>query len=311
MASDFKVVKMTYGRETAHSGAKDKFEYIPEGGVNNVIALWHTKQTEREMLNASPSKVLTCPRVVWLANHGVEPTNIMTWAVKQRMLLGRVLENKLAEQLAESTDGIKLLHHWKDDDYTITSLDEDERPFKFFMGEGETLIDGVPDYLLSIPYDGGRVVAISDAKTSRSDSFGYIEPNMPEVWNDGGWFKYKLQLTAYYMLCHSPEGKKWFEEHNLPLPTHCHLFSYALDDGIVRREFLWEPTQEDMDLVRKLTVRFNNAVSSKDMPDCTCLTDTADGFSQKFCKYGLAEVGKKICESCCSDGLVNMVKGVE
>lgn len=308
MASEFKVVRMIFGKNSDYSMAKDKYEFLPSGGINDVIALWHAKQTDRPLSYASPSKLTTCPRVVWLANHGVESTEKMTWAVKQRMLLGRVLENKLAEQIAEVGGDTKLLYHWKDDDYTIQSLDEDDRPFKFSTGEGDKHDEGVPDYLISVKTDEGEVIAISDAKTSRSDSFGYVEFDNNHIFDDGGWFKYKIQLTDYYMLCHSPEGKAWFKENNLPLPTHCHLFSYALDDGVVRREVLWQPTQEDMNLVLNLRVRFNQAVHASSMPDCTCATDLPDNFAVKFCRYGVKQDGEKVCGSCCGDNLIERIE---
>ena len=175
----------------------------------------------------------------------------------------------------------------------------------FKMGSGDTYIDGVPDYLVNLPQD---IVAISDAKTSRSDSFGYVGFTEEEIFEEWGWFKYRMQLTAYFRLCHA--NKDWFESNKLPLPTHCHLFSYALDDGIVRREVLWEPTEQDYKDMDYYVTRFNNAVDSKTMPPCTC-KETFDQFDVKFCKYGVREEGKKIAETCCADELIDEVKEKE
>jgi len=278
----FKWVRSIYG---SGDDAQKKYNYIPDGGMNDIIKTWHSKRPERGLW-CSPSNLLTCPRVVWLMAHNVPPTNEMGWGTKQRMMAGRMFEDLFAQQL--EAEG-KLLYHWKDGD--------NDNPEKFTMGEGDTLCTGVPDYLLNLNGD----ICISDAKTSRSDSFGYVPIEAPEIWQDGGWKKYKLQLTAYFMLC--VENRQWLTYHSLPIPSKCHLFSYALDDGIVRREFLWEPTQEDKLEVVRLTKRFNQAMQAKDCPACTCQTDSPDGFFVKFCKYGVAN--GKVCESCCSDNLIS------
>lgn len=62
-----------------------------------------------------------------------------------------------------------------------------------------------------------------------------------------------------------------------------------------------------MELVERLTVRYNSAVVSETMPECTC-RDSYGGFDVKFCKFGVVEQGKKIADTCCADDLVNLVK---
>lgn len=288
--SDFTWVRSIYGKG---SDAKARYEHIPEGGMNAVIKAWQDKQPEHSREVASPSTVLTCPRVVWLLNNGVQPINEMTWAVKQRLLLGRLFENQFAEQLADQG---MLLKHWKDDPGMEIE--------KFKMGDGDTLMQGVPDYLTRLDYDGGEIVAISDAKTSRSDSFGYVGIG-EDAFEDWGWYKYRIQLTAYFMLCH--KNKQWFIDNNLPLPTHCHLFSYALDDGVVRRDIVWQPTTKDVQTVLDKTVRYNQAVRSKTIPPCTC-SESFDNFDVKFCKFGVVGQGAKIAETCCDETLIDLVK---
>lgn len=285
---DFAWVRTIYGKGP---DAFKRYNYIPKDGMNKVLKEWQDKQPERERTVATPSSVLTCPRALWLQKQGVAPTNTITWALKQRMLLGRQFENQFADILKDQ--GL-LLYHWKDDPGVEVE--------KFRMGEGDEANEGVPDYLLKLWLDNEQIVAISDAKTSRSDSFGYLPIELDELFEDGGWFKNRIQLTNYYMLCHSPEGKAWFAKHNLPLPTHCHLFSYALDDGVVRREAIWIPTEEDMELVRMATKRFNQGLNSDTMPECTC-HESKEGFEVKFCKYGVIESGKKVAESCCDPSL--------
>ena len=159
--------------------------------------------------------------------------------------------------------------------------------------------------MLKLEDNGNEIIAISDAKTSRSDSFGYL-PVGNDIWTDWGYYKYRMQLTGYYLLAH--KNKDWFKAKKLPLPTHLHLFTYALDDGIVRREMLWQPTKEDIDNVVKYTKRFNQALVAKEMPDCTC-TDSYDNFEVKFCRYGVKVGGSKVAETCCADSLINLVKG--
>lgn len=278
--------------------------FIPNGAINEAIASWQSKQPDRVQTSASPSTLLECPRVVWLKKHAVEPTNTLGWGKKQRFLLGRQLESMIAGQLED--EGL-LLHWWQDD--------KPGDSIKFEHGEGLDKITGTPDLLLKI----GDKVAISDSKTSRSDSFKYVPIDDSEIWEDPYWYRYKLQLTAYYMLCHW--NKDWFTGHKkalaghpfhevqhepdpLSLPEVCHLFSYALDDGIVRRELIWKPTKEDMLEVGRLTRRWNAAYASETMPDCTCTEDD----SVKFCAYGIMEDGKKICSSCCDDKLNEGVK---
>lgn len=257
-------------------------DYIPNGTINDTIATWHADKPDfREQTCATPSSLLECPRVIWLKKHKVEPTNKLGWGKKQRFMLGRVTENLIAEQLKDTG---KLLYHWKDD-YHGESVE-------FHHGEGLDAICGTPDLLIQLDK-----VAISDSKTSRSDSFKYVPIDDDEIWQDPYWYRYRLQLTAYYMLCHWNKG--WFETMRLPLPEVCHLFSYALDDGIVRRELTWEPEQADFNRVKQLIRRWNEAYASEEMPDCTCAQDD----TVKFCAYGICEDGKKVCDSCCHEDL--------
>lgn len=286
--NDYVWVRSIFGKGP---DAKKRYEFIPSGGMNDVVKVWQDAQPEHQRDVASPSTITMCPRVIWLQNRNLPPTNEMTWAVKQRMLLGRLFENQFAQQLG--SQGM-LLKHWKDD--------PGEEVEKFVMGKGLQKNQGVPDYLLQLH----NIVAVSDAKTSRSDSFGYIGFTEEEIFEDWGWYKYRLQLTDYFMLCHA--NKEWFEVNKLPLPTHCHLFSYALDDGVVRREVTWEPTEHDKQEVLRLTKRYNEAIASETMPDCTC-AESFDNFDVKFCRYGVLEDGKKIAGTCCSDTLIDRVEG--
>jgi hypothetical protein len=229
-----------------------------------------------------------------LLNKGVEPTNEMTWAVKQRMLLGRLFENQFAEQLEDQQ---MLLKHWRDDPGVEVA--------KFEMGEDDTLMRGVPDYLVRLTHENQEIVAVSDAKTVRSDSFGYNPIDDTELFEEWNWYKYRIQLTAYFMLCH--KNKDWFIANNLPLPTHCHLFSYALDDGVVRRDVIWQPTTKDVTTVLEMTKRYNQAVNSAKLPPCTC-SESFDSFDVKFCKFGEVVQGKKIADTCCSEDLADNIK---
>lgn len=262
--------------------------HIPDGGMNDVISSWHAKQPPRVQTVASPSTLTECPRVVWLKKNGEALTNDMGWGVKQRLMLGRIAENLFAEQLRD--DG-QLLWHWKDD-----SVGES---IKFGMGEGMSRIEGTPDLL--IKRDGH--VLISDSKTSRADSFAYV-PLDDKVWEDELWYKYKLQVEAYYMLCH--KNKSWFkylaprtkEAPDLPLPDMCHLFSYALDDGVVKREFTWKPSQETASWIIHYANRWNKAYNSDTMPECQCTATQV-----KFCPYASqferTKSGYKLGTKCC------------
>lgn len=291
----FHQVRSIFGHGDTRQTAIERYSYIPNGGMNDVIKQWHEKQQDRPFVAASPSQISLCPRVVWLKKHGVAPLQTQTWALKQRLLLGRLFENQFADELAEAG---MLLHHWKDDPGIVVP--------KFTYGNpgDPTYFEGVPDYLVQLKDTiHGDVVAISDAKTSRSDSYGYVPINDMEIWTDGGWYKNRMQLTGYYILCHSPAGQAWFKANNLPLPTHCHLFNYALDDGVVRREVLWQPTQADIDEFLRYTRRFNHAFNATVCPECTC-GESLEGFAIKFCDYGVKADGAKICESCCDDSLI-------
>lgn len=285
--SEFKWVRSIYGKG---EDAIKKYNYIPSDGMNAFLDEWHKKQPQRKYDVASPSRITTCPRVIWLKNHNVPIINDMGWGVKQRMMAGRMFEDLFASQLK---DAGMLLHHWKDN--------PGDKVDKFVRGEGIDRLEGVPDYILQL-----NKVAVSDAKTSRSDSFGYVPMYDPEIWTDWGYYKYRVQLTAYFMLCHA--NKEWFEKNKIPLPEICHLFVYALDDGIIRREFSWTPTKEDMENVVKFTRRFNGAVASKTMPSCTCV-DTFDNFDVKFCDYGVKDKGTdKIAARCCGEDLIKNVQ---
>lgn len=256
--------------------------FIQDGPMNEAIKTWHDAQPPRKQTCASPSTLMDCPRVVWRQKSKVEITNPKTWALKQRLLLGRNFENKIAEQLEFNKI---LLHHWKDDVVGES--------VKFSMGEDDSKIEGTPDLLIRL----GDKIAISDAKTGRSDGYGYVATN-DKVWEDQFWYRYKLQLTAYYMLCH--KNKAWFKEQGLLLPEICHLFSFALDDGVVRREFTWKPDQEDAAQVIYYTKRWNRAYNAKSEPDCACSDKDA-----MFCPYAdldssyTTKKGKTLYRECC------------
>jgi hypothetical protein len=261
---------------------KEFGEYIPpKSPINEAIEHYHDSIPEREQDCASPSTLLTCPRVVWLEKHSVEKTNTLGWGQKQRFMLGRITENMIAKQL--ENDGI-LLYHWADD-YKGQSI-------KFKHGEGLNKLSGTPDLLLQFK---SGIVAISDCKTSRSDSFKYVPIETAEIWEDPYWYRYKLQVTAYYLLCRW--CKFWFYLMDLPLPTICNLFSYALDNGIIMRDINWAPTPKDIKEVIRLTRRWNEAYASESMPDCTCKEDNM----VTFCPYGIKD--GKTCKECCDDGL--------
>lgn len=264
--------------------------YIPTHGMNEVIESWHNKQPPRVQTCASPSTLTECPRVVWLKKHKVPYTNEMGWGTKQRLMLGRIAENTFAMQLKDEG---KLLWHWKDD---VAG-----ESVKFGMGEGLTRVEGTPDLLINLD---GKVL-ISDSKTSRADSFAYVSLD-ESVWEDEMWYHYKLQVECYYMLCH--KNFQWFNDTTtdknipFPLPEACHLFSYALDDGVVKREFTWNPSQKTAAEILYYVKRWNTAYQSETIPDCAC-TDT----QRKFCCYGdkqsqeTTRTGYKLMTKCCGD----------
>jgi len=268
--------------------------FIPSGGINDSIARWHENQPDRVQTVASPSTLTECPRAVWLRHkHKVPPTNKRGWGQSQRLLLGRNFENQIAEQLKD--DG-KLLWHWADN-----FVGESD---KFVMGEGLDRIEGTPDLLLNLD---GHVV-VSDSKTSRADSFAYVPVDPQRIWDDPLWNHYRLQVTAYYMLCH--KNHKWFENNHtvlrdekgwlpLPLPEACHLFSFALDDGVIKREITWKPNQDLMTQVVRYARRWNAAYASETIPDCVC--EAEDGI--KFCNYAYefttTRTGYKLGTRCC------------
>lgn len=291
--------------------------YIQDGLINQAIKAWHETRPDREQDCATPSTLTDCPRVVWLKyKKHVKAPIPLGWGKAQRNLLGRQLESLIAEQLKESGN---LLWWWKDD---VAG-----ESVKFEMGEGLSRIAGTPDLLLKM-LDGK--VAISDAKTSMGKSFGYVGVNSQEVFKDWFWFNKQLQVEAYYMLCHKnkdwfqPQPRPWKEVEKelknpkpggvvelgggrqLPLPEVCHLFSYALDDGICRREFTWKPSKEIASKVLYYANRWNKAYASETMPDCTCQSD-GDGTPMKFCYYAQAQeatkTGYKLGTRCCGKEL--------
>lgn len=271
--------------------------YIPSGGMTDVIAGWHEKQPPREQSVASPSTLTECPKVVWYKKHKVAYTNDMGWGTKQRLMLGRAFENLIAGQLKDEG---KLLWHWADN-----FAGESD---KFKMGEGLTAVEGTPDLLLNLD---GKVL-ISDAKTSRADSFAYVPLN-DKVWEDELWYKYKLQVEAYYLLCHkNPEwftGKKdlganvtLVSREELPLPEACHLFSYALDDGVVKREFTWQPTTDVANEILAYARRWNTAYASEVEPECKC-TETGTKFCPYAYEFMTTRTGYKLGTKCCDNNL--------
>jgi hypothetical protein len=268
--------------------------HIADSPINDAIANWHAKQPEREQDCATPSSMLDCPRVVWLKyRKNVKPPIPLGWGKLQRMLHGRVFENTIAEQLKE--DG-KLLWHWRDD--------TPNQSVKFEMGKDLKRVCGTPDLLLKID---GKVL-ISDAKTSMGKSFAYVPLTAREAFEDYMWFKYQLQVETYYML--AQKNPEWFKENKLPLPELCNLFSYALDDGVVRRDFTWKPTQQTAAKILYYVTRWNKAYASEDMPDCTC--QEFDGTPMKFCYYQTEQVatktGYKLGTRCCGGELYETTK---
>ncbi len=236
----------------------------------------------------------------WFKKHKVAYTNDMGWGTKQRLMLGRIAENLFATQLKDEG---KLLHHWADN-YAGESV-------KFGMGEGLTRVEGTPDLLINLD---GKVL-LSDAKTSRADSFAYV-PTNESVWGDELWYKYKLQVECYFMLCH--KNKDWFQtpqpttlprnmKRDLPLPEACHLFSYALDDGVVKREFTWQPTQKTASEILYYVKRWNTAYQSEEMPECKC-TDTGTKFCNFAHEFTYTKTNYKLGAKCCADNLKEQIK---
>lgn len=262
-------------------------DYIHDGLINRAMSAWHSNRPERVQTCATPSTMTDCPRVVWLRyKKQVPPPIPLGWGKLQRLLQGRVFEDVIAKQLEESGH---LLYHWRDN--------EEDEAIKFEMGEDGSKVAGTPDLLLRL--EDGTVV-ISDAKTSMAKSFGYVPVKSPDIWEDFLWFKYKLQVETYYMLCH--KNREWFEKNGLPLPEKCHLFSYALDDGVNRREFIWSPSQETASKILYYVERWNKAFASETMPDCEC-----DETQTKFCYYVTQQeptrTGYKLGVRCCDDSL--------
>lgn len=279
---------------------KEWANFISDGSANKAIAAWHEKQPDRVQTIASPSTLTECPRVVWLRyKKHVPVTSPTPWGKAQRLLLGRNFENQIAKQYEAAG---QLLWHWKDD---IAG-----ESVKFSMGEGLTRIEGTPDLLLAVE----GYIAISDAKTSRADSFGYVPLTAQEAFKDPFWHKYKLQVTAYYMLCH--KNKEWFKLNEtpqavngeIPLPNICHLFSFALDDGVVRREFTWKPTKEDADEVIAYAMRWNIAYASETVPACTCKESSGTMFCPYAHEFTTTRKGATLGIACCADSLIELIK---
>lgn len=287
------------------------------GIINDAISKYHTNQPERLQTCASPSTLTDCPRVVWLRyKKKIAPPIPIGWGKLQRFMLGRQLESLIAMQLKESGN---LLWWWKDD----VAGESD----KFVMGEGETRIEGTPDLLLK----NDTQVLISDAKTSMAKSFGYVPLDPAEAFKDWFWFGKQLQVEAYYLLSH--KNKAWFQPQlrawkdiekelnntkpggvielgggrQLPLPEACHLFSYALDNGVNYREFTWGPSKETASKIIYYATRWNRAYASETIPDCTC--DEGDGAPRKFCYYvqeqETTKTGAKIGIRCCGEELLD------
>lgn len=302
-----KSVTRSYLTGATMSYSAQQASYIHDGLINQSIKAWHDKQPERQQDCATPSTLTDCPRIVWLKyRKHVKAPIPMGWGKLQRNLLGRQLESLIAEQLQQSGN---LLWWWKDD---VAG-----ESVKFEMGKGLSRICGTPDLLIKL--NDGKV-AISDAKTSMGKSFAYVSVSGAEIFKDWFWFCKQLQVESYYMLCH--KNKDWFGlieqkpeatkpggssyKPQLPLPEVCHLFSYALDDGICRREFTWKPSREIASKVLYYVKRWNEGFASETMPDCTCLSD-GDGTAMKFCYYVQAQettkTGYKLGTKCCGEDL--------
>lgn len=249
------------------------YHHIPSGGINNVLATWHSKQQQRDYSICSPSRLTTCPKVIWLSQQGYQETKPMGWGVKQRLLLGRVIEDLIAKQLDD--EGL-LVFHWKD------GKDDEVEKLKV----DNPKLEGVPDIL----FKRDDKILLSDSKSARSDGFGYQPIDFEEWKADGFNHKYFVQLNAYFYLMHLNADKL-----TMPMPDQCHIFVFALDDGIVKREFTWTPTQEDMLEVERYARRYNEALVSPTMPECTCESEGV----VKFCPFG--DYGQaKIADTCCN-----------
>lgn len=263
---------------------KEWKSYISDGTANAAIAAYHLKRPERVQDCATPSSLTECPRVVWMRyTRSMKPTNVMGWGKQQRNMAGRMFEKLIASQYAEAG---QLLHHWQDE--------EAGQSEPFVGGEGLTKLKGTPDLLLRLVK-----VVISDSKTARGDGFAYVPLNMTDAWQDPLWNKNRIQLNGYYALAHA--NKEWFKKALLPLPEACHLFSYALDDGVVRREFMWEPTTTDLQEVKNYTQRWNIAYASTIMPDCVCILEDKVKFCPMAYEFITTKSGYKLGSKCCNE----------
>lgn len=258
--------------------------HIDNTVINPIFKDWLMTRPDKTYELVSPSSIGKCARCMFYHLKGVKQTTPPGVGSLATFEVGRFTEQAFGKVFADTKH---LIHHFQDGDD-----DPKNQPFTYKH------VKGTPDFLLLID---GRVW-VADAKTQRSDSFGWTGPSPQELIDDKK--EYWAQTLTYIWLLRN-NAKRLKEQYGLTDEQIANIggivFFQSKDDGIVKREMILSPTDEQLKWVEDRSEFIWGFVERNELPPCEC-----EGWLIGYCGFGnphtqTTSSTKKIINSECCD----------
>ena len=248
---------------------------------------WLEKRPPKKFELISPSQIGHCARCMFFKLKGVPETTPPGLGTLATFEVGRWAEMAFGTVFKDQK---VLIHHFLDGD-----KDPKNQPFAYKN------IKGTPDFLLLI----NGVLYVVDAKTQRSDSFGWTGTTQDELRDSKK--EYWAQTLTYILLLRK-NADRLIKQFGVTKEQVDNLqgliFFFSKDDGVVKRELLVNPSPEQLQWVETRADWMWEFVKNDELPPCEC-----EGWLIQYCNYGdinTRETNKQkkiVNTSCCSEAL--------
>lgn len=269
---------------------KTNSNHIDDLFVHSIFCEWLKSRPPKKFEKISPSMIGHCARCMFYALKEVPQTtppglgNLATFEV------GRWSEEAFGKVFKDQK---VLVHHFRDD--TIKGKDA-----QFAAGN----MKGKPDFLLLLDNN----LYVVDAKTQRSDSFGWTGTTQDELRESKK--EYWAQTLAYIWLLRK-NADRLVKDFGVTPEQVANLkglvFFYSKDDGVVKRELLIDPTKGQLDWVEERANYLWGFIERNELPPCEC-----EGWLIQYCNYGnpltreTNKQGKIVNTECCDPSYVGV-----
>ncbi len=272
----------------------DKYYYentnhIDDLFIYRVFNKWLSERPKKEFEKISPSQIGHCARCMFYALKGIPQSTPPGLGTMATFEVGRWSESAFGQVFRD--EGV-LVHHFED------GKGGKNAPFAYKN------LKGTPDFLLRL--DGDLYVV--DAKTQRSDSFGWTGTSQKELMESKK--EYWAQTLAYVYLLRN-NAERLIKDFGVTAEEVAKLrgliFFYSKDDGVVKRELLVDATPGQLDWVEERTNYLWGFVERNQLPPCEC-----EGWLVQYCNYGNpatreANKQKKVVNTeCCDPSYINV-----